>query len=121
MPACRHGHHLRCRRCRLGRSRLRQRANPQQHLRGAKAALARKAPPIFSPEAITAVLAADPERKISGDVLSHLCAHDVIERRQAGAAGLDHDRIVLGMRVGVAGNDVEDHHVEQSDDIVGGQ
>ena len=61
-------------------------------------------------EMLAAVLAGDLLCQVARYALPGRRAHDVVDGRQAEASAGDHQRIVLGVRVGVAGQDVEDAH-----------
>src|SRR5216683_882589 len=67
-----------------------------------EAALAGKALPVPSGEVIASAFAGDRLSEILGDVAPHFAAHDVVYRCKGGAVAPDHDRVVLGMRIGIA-------------------
>jgi hypothetical protein len=68
-------------------------------------------------EVIAPVLASDLLREVLGYAFPNLAAHDIVHRCERRPAGADHDRVVLRMRVGVAGKDIDYDHVEQTDNI----
>src|SRR5437868_24887 len=93
------------RRSRLRCCRLCERSNPGEYLPLTKTALTGKALPITASELLGAGVAGNLLGQILCDVVPYLTAHDIIERRQRGATGIDHDRIIFGMRIGIADDD----------------
>src|SRR6266576_1315108 len=72
-------------------------------LPGIKAALPSEAPPVSSREVIAPAFAGDLLSEVLGNILPNLAAHDIVYRCQRYAGCVDHDRVVFGMSVGIAG------------------
>ena len=94
-----------------------QRADAVKNLPGIEAALAGEQLPVPPLEVIAPTFAGDFLCEVLRDVLPNLAAHDVVHRRKRRAVAADHDRVVLGMSVGVAGENIDHDHIEQTHDI----
>jgi hypothetical protein len=100
-----HGSHLGCGFRGLRQCGFRQSADAVEDLLGIEAARAGEPLPVPP---------GDFECELLGDVFPNLTAHDIVHRRQRRAIAADHDRMVLGVGVGVEGHDIDEDHVEQT-------
>src|SRR5712675_3484147 len=117
MPTCRHGGHFGFSRRRFCDYKFSQFADTINNLPGIKPTLASEAVPVSSLEMIAPAVAGDLLSEVLRNILPNLTAHDVIYRCERCPRCVDHDRIVLGMSVGIAGDDIEHDHVKQTDNI----
>ena len=107
-----HGVHFGCRDPDLAQDNVRQLPDALDQPRRAKSALSRECLPVTTLQVLAAVLARDLLCQVPGDALPGRCTHHVVDRREAETLARDHQRVVLGMRVRVADQDIEDDVVE---------
>ena len=98
-----HRGNLQFSRARFGDGGFCQRADALKNLSRIKTALAREPLPVLSIEVVAPVRSADFLYQVLGDVLPNFAAHNIVHRRQRCAIASNHDRVVLGMSVGIAG------------------
>ena len=95
-------------------SRCCQRADALENLPGIEATLSGEQLPVPPLEVVTPIFAGDLMGEILRDVLPHFAAHDVVHRRERDAVASNNDRVILGMSVSVAGQNIEHDHIEQT-------
>jgi len=76
-----------------------------------------KALPVPARKPVAPALTGDLLGEIFGDVVPDLAAHDIVHRSERGPARADHDRAILRMRVGIAGEHIDHDHVEHPDGV----
>src|SRR5215471_9430429 len=98
-----------------------QSADAIDDLSGIETAFAGKALPVLSAEMVAPAFTGDLLSQIFGYVAPHFTTHNIVDRRERCAAAADHDRVVFGVGVRIATQDVHDDHIEQPDNISWGQ